>query len=474
MVSSNPRGTEEASPDGAYNKPRRPPPELVAAARALYVDEGLSASSIASRLGVTGSTVLRWLDQGGIARRPAANARSMANRLPIERAELEELYVRQGLNQREVALKLEVSKGTVLNRLRELEIPVRRRRIGAAEDPLPREVLEQLYVGEGLSADAIARRLGIHRTKVQRRLKAYGMPARSARRPADPAATLPLEVLRNRYIERQLAITDIAREFGLSHERVRSALVAHGIQLRPQGQLGTGGRPPLSKPLLEALYVQHGMTMREIAECLGYVTKAGFPSVQRVGSALDAAGIGRRTSLRVSGRRRRAQLDAAHLRELYEDQELSGREIAELLGVSVVEVMRQLHEAKVAIKLPARRQDEPPRKLLAELYGDVQVRAVLRRHGVPVQDPERWQRPPRNQAFVPLPLAKELLTELYCGLGLAPFHIELITGVTAKTVRNHVARHGIPVHPIGFSPWTLRRMARRPPPKRQRTRGRRP
>jgi transposase len=308
----------------------------VAIARRLYImDHELSAAAIAARLGVSPTTVLRWLDQGGIARRPPAHARSAAARLPIAREQLEELYVRQGLDQAQVAAELGVSKGTVLNRLRELGIPVRRRRFGAPHDPLSPDVLEQLYVRERrLSEREIGERFGVNRTRVQRRLKAYGIPTRS-HRGIDHTETLPSDCPAAPVRGAPFSITDIAREFGLSHDRVRAALVAHGIALRPQGRLGSGGRPPLSKALLETLYVEHGMTMGEIARCLGYVTKVGTPSVQRVASALDAAGIPRRSSLHVAGTRRRPDLDPALLRELYEDQELSGKEISQMLGVNL-------------------------------------------------------------------------------------------------------------------------------------------
>jgi hypothetical protein len=79
-------------------------------------------------------------------------------------AELRELYERQGLPASQVAATLGIPATRVCAQLRALGIPIRpggaAGRVGRPGDPLPRVLLERLYVQEGLSVRQVAARLG--------------------------------------------------------------------------------------------------------------------------------------------------------------------------------------------------------------------------------------------------------------------------------------------------------------------------
>jgi len=83
------------------------------------------------------------------------------------------LYVTKGLTAREVALKLNVSKATVLRRLESYGIPRRERRVR-----IPREILEKLYWVEHLTQKEISERLGISRRLVIKLMKEYNIEKR--------------------------------------------------------------------------------------------------------------------------------------------------------------------------------------------------------------------------------------------------------------------------------------------------------
>jgi hypothetical protein len=347
--------------------------------------------------------------------------------------------------------------------LRALGIPIRSGgaagRVGRPGDPLPRVLLERLYVQEGLSVRQVAARLGVGRERVARRLAAYGIRPHPHGWRGEHGLTHP--VLQELYERQQLTLRDIAERFGVTHGTVRRALVRHGIAARPRTVRGSGGRPPLSAEVLHELYVTRGQSMTQVARQLGYLTPQGTPAVARVRRALARAGIRRRQVWQgnLVGRR---GVDRGLLEELYVDRQLSATQVGLLVGLSATSVLHRLHQQGVPVRapgLPRRRHlqhaGRQSRVLLRELYEDSQIRAVLQRHGVRLVDPDDWQPPGPNQAFAARPLDRTLLVELYEDLGLSAWQIELLCGVSESNVLQQLHRHAITVRTgEGFSPHT--------------------
>ena len=76
----------------------------------------------------------------------------------------------------------------------------------------------------------------------------------------------------------------------------------------------------------------------------------------------------------------------------------------------------------------------------------------------------------------PVPLTRDLVTELYEGCGVALAHIELLTGQPAETVREHLARWGVALRARGGSCPFPRRLSAEGmafPRRQQRRQGRR-
>ena len=58
--------------------------------------------------------------------------------------------------------------------------------------------------------------------------------------------------------------TDISAVLGVDPRRVLEALHRPGIPMRTRGMRSTGGRSPLTKELLEELYVRQGLSVEAI------------------------------------------------------------------------------------------------------------------------------------------------------------------------------------------------------------------
>jgi DNA-binding CsgD family transcriptional regulator len=108
-------------------------------------------------------------------------------------------------------------------------------------------------------------------------------PRQPARPPLDPA------VLRRLYVEERRTLGQVAAALGASDRRVRAAMVAAGIPLRPaRRRADLAALPTLSRAQLTELYLRQRLTTGEIAARYG-------GSENWVRTALAARAIGRRT-----------------------------------------------------------------------------------------------------------------------------------------------------------------------------------
>lgn len=142
---------------------------------------------------------------------------------------LEDLYVRQGLSVAEVASRLGLVGDSVYTILRRCGIPLRSGR-GAVPVSLSRAEIVELYVAQRLSEEDIAARLGTSAWQVRLRRRALGV-----RRPASPPPHAPPvaspgpEVLKTLYLDEGLSLVEIARKYHTSGPKVRRWLEEAGI-----------------------------------------------------------------------------------------------------------------------------------------------------------------------------------------------------------------------------------------------------
>ncbi len=382
-----------------------------------------------------------------------------AARVP-PKAVLEDLYLAQRLSIAEVADRFGKSPRQVGVWLRRYEIPIRPR--GAtASSPAPgqwdhlltRALLEDLYVRRGLSALAVAERLGIpNGGPVLRALRRHGLPvaARGTKRVAG-RPLLTAEMLRALYVDEGLSAPQIAHQFGYRDpSSIRDALRRVGIPLRHiGGEARRPGRPPLTAELLEELYVRQRQPLRMIGRNLGYAEKTLVAALEELGIPIRRPGEWR------SNFRPRTEFPRHILVELYENQELTIEVIGGPFDVHPTIVRRRLHEQG----LPVRRGGPPPPRsvasgdvLLRSMYADRRIRAVLRRYRVPLR-PLPLPPPDRSQTVPPPQLDPGLLHALYVELELSAFKIELLTSCDKFCVYKQLRAAGIPIR----TPAQLRR-----------------
>jgi DNA-binding transcriptional regulator LsrR (DeoR family) len=418
-----------------------------------HVDEGLSVVQIAERVGCHPQTVRFRLRQASIPLRRAARSTNRGL-VPLTDELLRRLYYDEELTTREIADRLGCSATRISKALRRSGIQRRRRGVrgGPVAEPLPKlspEELTEMYVHQQLTTAEIAARFGGSEFWAHRALRAAGIPRRqgaNARRPV-PSVDLNQDELTTLYVDRRLDDAAIGAHLGVPTDRVRRRRRELGVY-RPLSPPPNHGPPPApTRKTLRKLYVNEKLPVAVIAQRYHTAT----PTARRWLVEAEIP-IRPRTS-----RAHRKRLPVDQLRELYEARDWTAAEIAAETGYTQRTVLRALHDAGVPVRRPRARAAAPlHERLLAALYEDPAVQAVLDRHGIrprpsPGSIAERFPEPE--------PLSRPLLRELYGDLGLSARHVELLTGQPFEQILDALRDFGILVRSSrGFSPWLTQRI----------------
>lgn len=423
-------------------------------------------------------------------------ARAASSRVPLTRELLEDLYLDQGCTCRQIADHCGyASTSAIVRALERAGIPTRNSRKRPHIPTQPREVLETLYIAQGLSTRAIAAEVGYNsHGQVMLDLKSYGIPLRPRAGPR-PRTVLALteEFLRDRYCDKGWSAVRIAKETGCTAETVGLAITRHGIPVRAATP---APEQALTRREMEELHHRQGLTIAEIAVRFGthrlrISRRAAELGVtvrkhhRSRGASVPAGGEGRLAALyarrdvsRVLKRhgvpRRDAPDAAVHavalhgrlLRDLYTSCGLSSVAIGLLLARTSAAVMRALRAEGIQVRPPPPtrppRPARPPapqgtpltRELLLELYvgQNLTLRQVAKRcgwrSGTPVRTALRREQIPLRPTTVPrreVELTRELLEDLYVTRGLsARAIVDMIGDYSVTTVFHALDREGIP------------------------------
>lgn len=151
----------------------------------LYLCRGLSSYRIADLTGLDRQRVTRLLRKAGIPLRPRGRGGTRPERRVGDPAALPdllaELYLRLRLTTGQIAVITGIPDRTIRARLRRYGIRARTRGGWDREDrrTIPVSVLQGLYIEVGLTADEVARKLGISRKIVLRNAHDLGLPVRT-------------------------------------------------------------------------------------------------------------------------------------------------------------------------------------------------------------------------------------------------------------------------------------------------------
>ncbi len=148
----------------------------------LYLQERKSTDKIAQEIGVGEATIRRWLRNSNIKIRDASESKLSQNIIKPKKEELNQLYLQERKNTREIAELLGVSSRTILNWLKKYGVKIR----SNSEAHLPEDVtkpskkqLENLYVKNRKDIAEISEELNVSVFPISKWLKQYGIPIRN-------------------------------------------------------------------------------------------------------------------------------------------------------------------------------------------------------------------------------------------------------------------------------------------------------
>lgn len=251
---------------------------LAQQAAALY-DEGLSIRRIAAELGLSPSRTRRLLRGAGVALSPRGRGRPRpTTRVPIPPEVVEQLatlYLERRLTRAEVADHFGVSENRVRVWLHRLGIRTRTRGRANREDRerLATELLEELYLRRGYTADQVAEATGVSRREVLDSLHDAGLPVR-----------VPVPDGEQQHVLLEELYGDAT---------VVATLRAHRVPLVPRPGLLHERFPvpvPISDLLLKDLYEGCGLSTVQMELVTGQPSATLREALKRVGIPLRGAG----------------------------------------------------------------------------------------------------------------------------------------------------------------------------------------
>jgi len=321
--------------------------------RTQYSDKMRSCEQIGTSIGVSGTTVGKWLKKHKIEIRSASEARAEGNVKPLHDEEwLRDQYVSKHRSTYEIAEELNISRPAVSNWLDRHNIK-KRASPGAGNEPISElqdEVwLRKKYVDKGLSTYEIADQVGAARTTVCAWMRRHNIEFRSPSQRVAEGDISPLtneEWLREEYLIRGRSMYDIADDLGLSYSTVRSYLIEYEIEIRSSSEAGSDGniKPLYNSDWLREQYENNCRSTYDIAEELNV-------SRNTVSSWLHRHDIETRGNTEAFGSAPVEELqDAGWLYEQYHTREKSCVKIATEVGVDTTTVQNWLHRHDIEIR----------------------------------------------------------------------------------------------------------------------------
>lgn len=245
-------------------------------------------------------------------------------KIQVPRHKLEDLYVRQGLSQTEVAKRLNISTKTLGRRLREEGIALRPAR---KHTPLSRSQVRKLYLTDGLTLQEISDHCGTSIAWVQSQLKKHGIPSRPRGMDRRHRHELPVAEVIRLYVDEGWSAAAVGEHFGVSAPLVLRTVHEHGYPVRRPGPSREDSRDDVE--LVSALY-SDAIVKRVLRKHAIPTKRPGRPLVGRFPKPLD--------------------LSPRALRDLYLEAGLSSDHMELLTGQPRLRIRRWLRDQGVNLR----------------------------------------------------------------------------------------------------------------------------
>lgn len=426
-----------------------------------YVRKGRSAASIAREWGLSSADVMRMVRDEGLPLHtvtPPPVAAAAPRAADLDRDLLEQRYLVDGLSARQIGAEAGISERAVLLRLHRLGIPLRpaggARRVQDRLDPAD---LAERYRNQGQSITTIARDLDMSAESVRRALHRHGLVEPSGRA-TDVSSRLTLDVLRRAFVDDGRSVADIAAEHGVSTETVRRHLRLHDLTSDRSRDGHAAGvlAAVLTADVLRREYVDAGKTLAEIADQYGFSAEGVRRQLHKLEIPLRPARPGRRAPDDKPRKKpgRKTTLSEAVLQSRYVEQGQSIAEIASELRVSEEGVRQALRRNGIDLRSKrAVRVVLDPELLRARYLDDRRtLHEIAEELGVSTETVRREAHRlgiDVRRPTAPPTLTEAVLREEYETRGRSAAAIAADHDVSEQTVRRRLKQHGIALRPAG-------------------------
>lgn len=188
-------------------------------------DQGLSPEKIGKQFGVSHIPIYSRLKQMGVKRRPFKQRHDLGVKLDDDL--IKQLY-NQGASTIEIGKQLGASHSTILTRLKGLGVKIRPS--GRSLGGLDNDLIKQLYIDQGLSAEKIGKQLGVSSTAIFKRLRQMGVAIISqAQR---EYARLDSDLIKQLY-DQGKSQAAIAKQLDTTPTTIARRLRQMGVEARP-------------------------------------------------------------------------------------------------------------------------------------------------------------------------------------------------------------------------------------------------
>lgn len=207
---------------------------------------------------------------------------------------------------------------------------------------IPKEELRKLYLEEKISMMEIARKFGVNRETISKRLKVYDIKIRKKQY----FIKLPKRKLCNLYEKKKLTTVQIAKIYGCSTATINKRLREYGVKIRTNPQY-----IPISRKVLKRLYLKEKLSTIQIAKKLG----CGKSTISEKMKKFGIKARSRSETSKMIKHPIKYEISKEKLIDLYHDKKLSPYQIAKIYNCSPSAIFHKMYKM---YKIPLRENRE--------------------------------------------------------------------------------------------------------------------